>query len=158
MINRNILARFTKNYFLILFSVLMVIRSAAQDREPSNNKEIKNIAFIKNQKLKYSIVLMACDTCVPIRNLGFRVVVEMSEQEMKIAQTIDGGTWLKLLLEKSSDFAANLILYQLFDKNAIPLLQIKNRELWVKYLRKEDISFWETLLIKNNSNYDSPNR
>jgi len=101
---------------------------------------------------------MACDTCAPIRNIGFRVVVEMSEQEMKIAQTIDGGTWLKLLLEKSSDFAANLILYQLFDKNAIPLLQIKNRELWVKYLRKEDISFWETLLIKNNSNYDSPNR
>jgi hypothetical protein len=36
---------------------------------------------ILNEKIKYSIVLMACSKCAPIRNIGERVIVQFTERE-----------------------------------------------------------------------------
>ena len=108
--------------------------------------KMKDLSFIDNKKLNYSIVLMACDTCVPIMDIGYRVVVDLTKKQKDTVNKIDNATWLKLLNESSKDFATNLILYSLYNKDAYTLLINNEEDEWRKYRKNQDLKFWTTEL------------
>ncbi len=60
--------------------------------------------------------------------------------------------WLCLLKNHESDWAANLILYQLFEKDAILFSQIKKREDWLGFRKEEDFAYWKAFLLKGKKN------
>lgn len=120
----------------------------AQNKKPAENKQTMNLAFISNEKIKYSIVLMACDTCVPIRNIGYRVIVSLSKKEENIVKKITPDTWKALLNNNKSDWASNLILYNLHNKDAFRLSKHDDREVWFKHFKKEDLEFWDNQFKK----------
>ena len=109
-----------------------------------------DLSFIDNKKTRHSIVMMACLDCAPIRNLGPRVVVDLSPEEQNKTKNITPETWLKLLNSNSTDFSANLILYSIYSKDAFSLSQNYSEELWHKYLKKEDVSFWNSKFKKHD--------
>jgi hypothetical protein len=112
-----------------------------------NKKEFDNdISFINNEKIKYSIVLMSCDTCVPISNIGYRVFVELNEKEDLIVKKLKKESWVSLLNDDKSDWAANLLLYYLHDKNAIIFRSKEAVEMWHSYFKKEDLDYWHKTL------------
>ncbi len=131
-----------KNYLLILFS-LTIFGCNAQSNKTTKNKATMDLSFINNEKIKHSIVLMSCDTCAPIRNIGNRVVIELTKKEQEAVKKISKENWLKLLNSETSDFSANLILYSLYDKDAFILLRNDDKEQWRKYMKTEDLDYWK---------------
>lgn len=134
-----------RNYLLIFFS-LTILGCNAQSNKTIKNKATMDLSFINNEKIKYAIVLMSCDTCAPIRNIGYRVIVELNKDELSKIKKINKEDWLKLLNSDTSDFSANLILYSIYNKDAFLLLRNDNKEQWRKYMKSEDLNYWKSHL------------
>ncbi|MGN6266191.1 MAG: hypothetical protein ACTHM5_10990 [Ginsengibacter sp.] len=137
-----------KNLFLSVLFVHLVVSSKSQDTCLTKNIPSIDLSFIKNQKIKYSIVLMSCDTCVPIRNIGYRVIVELNKKHNSIVKKISKESWLKLLNNNCTDFAANLLLYSMYNKDALILSKNDSIESWRKYLKEDDLVYWSKHLKK----------
>ena len=91
----------------------------------------------------FNILLVACDTCVPIINKGYRVRVKLTDKQKSIVKKIEKEMWKHLLSDKKTDFAANLILYDIYDKDAILLFGLGNNiRDWRKNLKRDDTLFW----------------
>jgi hypothetical protein len=129
------------NQILIFILLLTFSCCTAQIRSVDPKIELKDSFFLNNSNVKYSIVLAPCQNCFPIYNVGYRVVVALSESEMALLKRIPRETWLFLLQDEQQDWAANLVLYDLYDKPA-HLLTNSNRAKWSIYLRKLDLEFW----------------
>ena len=139
-----------KKIFFILFSI--VICSCQAQKKNSifqNNLNSQRTAFIDNDKINYLIAIMSCDTCVPISIIGYRVVINLSQEEEDIVKKIDYQDWMSLLSNEQSDWAANLILYYIFDRDSKLLSRVKSRKEWKKYKKKEDLEFWKLHLKKD---------
>lgn len=134
--------------FISVMVLLLSISSCNGQNKKHQKKESSkmNLSFIDNKKLNYSIVLMTCDTCVPIKNIGYRVVVTLTKKEKEIINKIDKATWLKLLSDSNKDFATNLILYSIYNKDAFILSKNDEQGEWKKYRKDEDLKFWTTEL------------
>lgn len=130
---------------LITLITFVFLGCDAQVKKVDNNKKM-DLSFIQNGKVKHSIVMLSCDTCAPITNTGFRVVVNLSKNEIVKVKKITTERWLQLLNDDKSDYLANLILYELYNKSAIRFLQIDNVKKWRKYMKKEDLKYWESHL------------
>ena len=126
-------------YFILILSIFLVLQTNAQ----SNSEKY---LFINNNKIKYSIGNIACDTCVPIKSIGYRIFVSLNKKEQKIIKEIDKETWIYLLSNPKTDWAANLILYNLYNRDAFFLTKYNSRRLWLYILKKDDISFWKDTL------------
>lgn len=137
-----------KNFFLSVFFILLAVYSKSQDTCLIKNIPVIDLLFIKNQKIKHSIVLMSCDTCVPIRNIGYRVIVELNKKNNAIVKKISKENWLKLLNNNCTDYAANLLLYSMYKKDALILSKNDGIESWRKYLKKDDLAYWSKHLKK----------
>lgn len=135
-----------KVYLALILSSFFCFVNIGFSQE-STEKEV-DLSFINNNKLKYSIVIMSCTNCAPIRNIGYRVVVELDEKEQKILKGIKIDTWKSLLQNDSTDWAANLILYSIYNKDAVALSMNDSIDLWKKDLKKDDLAFWRKQLKK----------
>lgn len=100
-----------KRFGLLLIGVMLVITTNCNNQQLNNRYSSNNLSFIKNDKLHYNILLVACDTCVPIINKGYRVRVKLTDKQKSIVKKIKKEMWRHLLSDKKTDFAANLILY-----------------------------------------------
>ena len=132
-----------KILILFLLGFCITLTCSAQTIKKSEIDNLKNINFISNNKVKYTIGLISCDSCFPVMSIGYRISTNLTENQIKLASMLTFNDWLLLLNNKKSDWAANLVLYQIFDKDAIPLYHIGNRARWLKYLKKEDLAFWK---------------
>ncbi len=138
------------NKLLLLITCIIVFNNCIFSQKISatgkQKDSSKKIYFIDNDKIKYSIVIMSCDSCIPISNIGYRVKVQLSKNEMEIVKKLDYKNWIILLQNNKTDWAANLILYYINDRDASLLARRNKRELWVKYLKLDDIKYWEKAL------------
>lgn len=126
---------------LALFYVFYSLGASAQVNNKLNDNKV-DLSFIQNGKIKYSFVMLSCDTCVPISNIGVKVRVELSNEDNLLLKKISHEQWLKLINNDSSDFIAIVILYQIYNKDAIDLLSVDNIDKWRKYLKKEEVEYW----------------
>lgn len=104
------------------------------------------VPFIDNRTIKYNILLVACDTCAPIHDIGYRVRISLSAKEDSIIKHISKRQWLSMLNDKKTDFAANLLLYQLYEREAIMFLQIKDASDWRLAMKENDLHYWQQTL------------
>lgn len=130
------------------FIISLISCSESEKSKLKSSSQKMDLSFIDNRKVKYSIVIMACDTCEPIESKGYRVVVDLTNDQKKLARTLDNASWIKLLKHSSSDFAANLILYQLYDRNASLFLEDYQQNEWRKFDKQKDLEFWRSEFAK----------
>lgn len=104
------------------------------------------VPFINNRTIKYNILLVACDTCAPIHDIGYRVIISLSAKEDSIIKHISKGQWLSMLNDKKTDFAANLLLYRLYEREAIVLLHYNNAPEWRQAMKENDLHYWQQTL------------
>jgi hypothetical protein len=137
-----------KKIIILFLLTTTMINCHCQDKQKDNkSKKLQNnVMFINNKSLKHSIVIMSCDTCVPVSNNGYRIIVDLTNDEKSKIKKIDCEGWISLLENKKSDWAANLILYDIFDRDAHLLSRRNSRKLWVKFSKEEDIDFWKKKL------------
>ena len=71
----------------------------------------------------------------------------MTGRERRIVKSIKKDEWIELLLNNKTDWAANLILYDLYERNAVVFnTVIKSRKDWVTVSKDTDVSYWEEFL------------
>lgn len=91
-------------------------------------------------------MLVACDTCAPIHDIGYRVIISLSAKEDSIIKHISKRQWLSMLNDKKTDFAANLLLYRLYEREAIVLLHYNNAPEWRQAMKENDLHYWQQTL------------
>ena len=87
--------------------------------------------------------MVACDSCVPIHDIGYRVRIKLSDKEDSIIKTIKRETWLSLLQDSTTDYATNALLYGLYDRDAIVLLCHRDINDWRLSMKESDLIFWK---------------
>lgn len=129
---------------ILFFTTTLTLRARI------NNQGTNTLSFIANSKIKYELVLVACDTCVPIRNIGYRVNLVMTAKQKAIIEKINNKTWLELLENPTKDFAANIILYYLYKKDAIIFFEYKDIYDWKRARKQNDVKCWKKLFMSKN--------
>jgi len=133
-----------------LLSLLLFVAFSCHKRNGNTHlphaKTPAYVPFIDNRTIKYNILLVACDTCAPIHDIGYRVQISLSAKEDSIIKRISKRQWLSMLNDKKTDFAANLLLYQLYEREAIVFLDIKDASDWRLSLKDDDLYYWRRTL------------
>jgi len=133
-----------------LLSLLLFVAFSCHKRNGNTHlphaKTPAYVPFINNRTIKYNILLVACDTCAPIHDIGYRVRISLSAKEDSIIKHISKRQWLSMLNDKKTDFAANLLLYQLYEREAIMFLQIKDASDWRLAMKENDLHYWQQTL------------
>ena len=133
-----------------LLSLLLFVAFSCHKRNGNTHlphaKTPAYVPFINNRTIKYNILLVACDTCAPIHDIGYRVRISLSAKEDSIIKHISKRQWLSMLNDKKTDFAANLLLYQLYEREAIVFLQIKDASDWRLAMKDDDLYYWRRTL------------
>ena len=124
-------------FFLIGRSQDTICMLKIMNEEVSFKVYIYGMDFTAKTKPKSNLVI---ETNIKDAALWRRIKVLAAEQ------------WLCLLNNPKSDWAANLILYQLYEKDAILFSKIKKREDWIGFRKDEDIEYWKTFLTMAKRN------
>lgn len=133
----------------LLSLLLLVTLSCNKHRETvagASAKAPSDVSFIDNRTIKYKIMKVACDTCAPIRDIGYRVRISLSAREDSLIRHISKGQWFSMLISKRTDFAANLLLYRLYERDALVLLYVKNSSDWRLSMKADDLHYWQQTL------------
>ena len=71
-----------------LLSLLLFVAFSCHKRNGNTHlphaKTPAYVPFINNRTIKYNILLVACDTCAPIHDIGYRVRISLSAKEDSI--------------------------------------------------------------------------
>jgi hypothetical protein len=154
-----------KNIVSLIACVCILEGCHAQTKKASlekNKKENVNIAkrcdnkinFIKNNSIAFYIGLTQDPPKIENGKIyaggwKYHVRVEnLSNSEIERYKSFSLETWLKLLNDENTDWAANLILYDIYDRNAFMLAQNNNKNTWRKFMKQDDIKYWKQSLKK----------
>jgi hypothetical protein len=75
------------------------------------------------------------------------IQVELSETGKRQLKTLPKTVWITWLQNKSTDWAANLILYDLYQKDAFLYWSlIKKRSAWILAVKEDDLTHWSNTL------------
>ena len=133
-----------------LLSLLLFVAFSCHKRNGNTHlphaKTPAYVPFINNRTIKYNILLVACDTCAPIHDIGYRVRISLSAKEDSIIKHISKRQWLSMLNDKKTDFAANLLLYRLYAREAILFLDVKDASDWRLSMKDDDLYYWRRTL------------
>jgi hypothetical protein len=132
--------------FIILLLSISSCNAQRTNDENNKSKESLNASFIKNEELKFSIKKVACDTCFPIRDIGYRVRVHLSSKQDSVIRNMSKVQWMLKLHDCNTDFAANILLYYLYDRDAFVLLYNSEIQDWRRAMKEDDIHYWEKVV------------
>lgn len=108
---------------------------------PSQN--LDEFAWVNNKDIKYEFVrtslkLISLDTVVPSKVL---VQVNIKDSSFLPIDSLDKQMLLNNLINENRDWATNLLLYSIYEKDAYLLKDIDRSE-WTLYGKKEDLKYW----------------
>ncbi|HEX7847222.1 MAG TPA: hypothetical protein VF476_15585 [Chitinophagaceae bacterium] len=104
---------------------------------------LKNNAKISYTMFRSSPVFSDSTIVVDPKNL---VRLSISKDCKNQSRQISTKEWLALLNDDNSDWIANLLLYELYERDATIFIVIKRREDWVSTYKDSDIIYWKEKL------------
>jgi hypothetical protein len=108
-----------------------------------------NEQFIQNDSIQYTLAyvgsqLLDNNQLIPSKWI---IVVGIRSKQEKIVKAMKRDEWIRLLSDSNTDWAANLILYALYRKDAVLYNSvIKSRKDWVNLDRDKDVTYWKKIL------------
>jgi hypothetical protein len=70
------------------------------------------------------------------------IKVTSGKIDSKLLKKLKRSDWLKGLSDPRTDWAVNLLLYHIYEKDATSFLVIKSRAQWIRNNRASDIRYW----------------
>jgi hypothetical protein len=134
--------------WLPTFLLLTLLANLCQGQiEPSMQKYFNNDSIqYKVSFTSYNLVDKNSD-----KVSHYHIKIDMPNHLEKYLIVQDSTFWMNHLLDTSSDWATNLVLYYLSKREATFFITLyKNRTSWLPY-KKQEIANWEILLHKKNS-------
>ena len=128
-----------KIYVALAFGILM-----------STNIKVNGQISWVNNGLKYDIGYVGInyinDTIiVPSKYI---ILIDLKDEQKSELNSLTVKDWIELLNDEKTDFMANLMLYSIFEKDAIYFLDL-SVEQWKEFFKREDIDYWSQYLIAN---------
>lgn len=123
-------------YVLAMISLFLSLKSKCQKFE------------ISNKHIKYEIVSVGSklinNRLSPSKYL---IEVNIPESKKKTIRRLDKKKWLSLLNNNKTDWAANLLLYEFYKKDAVLYIDIiTSKTKWVALQKKKDVTYWKKKL------------
>jgi hypothetical protein len=122
----------------LILAVTLVFLSLALDGQ---NKQIK----IDNNSIKYRISRISMQLINDSQAVAAKYIirVQMSTKDKNEIKKWGKNKWEELLQDKKTDWAANLILYDKYERDAILFNSvIKSRKDWLLTERQKDLNYW----------------
>ena len=134
--------------YLLIFSLFSIVSCKAQLKHNGISLQDCNIdlSFINNDSISYTVTKVACDTCFPVIDVGYRVVVDCSPIEKQKLKNISKQMWFNMLNDPDKDYAANIWLYYFYEREAIVFFYHQKKSKWRKVMKEDDILFWRNNL------------
>ena len=99
-----------------------------------------------NKNIEYNIGLTSTKLYNDSVVLSKYIVVVNSENAKKALISLSKNEILTLLKDRRSDWATNLLLYDLYKRDATLLSIFRNEKSWRKFLSLKDLAYWESYL------------
>jgi|GEM_PF-3455724 hypothetical protein len=108
---------------------------------------------LNNDSLKFSFLIKSSKRSGGlIRNDGYFVTIDFDSIEEEYLKSLKYNEWMKLLQSDSFDWSANLILYCLFEREAMVFTyKTTNRDVWVQRWKNSDIEYWKAFLLDSTN-------
>ena len=138
-----------KAKLLILMILVMFISSCGAHKTPQSEKKdsiTRQLSFINNKNIDFSIKKVACDSCFPIIDIGYRVKVKLSAKQESLIAKLKKKEWIHMLNDETTDYAANILLYYIYKRDAIVLLYNRDIRKWRDGMKSDDILYWNHIL------------
>lgn len=131
---------------LIIFLIMFISSCNAQKIKQNDIHNTNKYSFIDNKKIKFKILKIADESTFPIIDIGYRVIIDLDSKENRILEGVKKEEWIQMLRNNKKDYAANILLYYLYKREAAVLLvHIGIRE-WRISMKDDDISYWKQTL------------
>ncbi|NNV55077.1 hypothetical protein [Limnovirga soli] len=100
--------------------------------------------YINNDSIQYKVLLTYReDSLGDFLPSIYTVSVKIKDSSMlNTIKSLSNSDWLKLLTNEKSDWAANLLLYNLYNKDATRFTVIRTRDNWISRRKNEDVEYW----------------
>ena len=121
---------------LILLGPLMVF---SQEKAMNANR-------IDNDSIKFEIIMVSSNLlALPPSPRQYLVYIEFSDEQLRELASFKPNYWYKLLEDTKTDWATNLILYSLHQKDAF-LIKENDQFEWRLLEKRSDIGYWKSYL------------
>ena len=126
-----------------------------QEQEQVIEKDTIDLSFINNDSLQYEVAMRLVGCCSSVLRIS---IDNLNKQQETIIENITADKWLELLNDSISDFAANAILHNIYDRWPYYLPREKHDnhdiKIWRDYIKCLDLEYWQelfTILPQSNS-------
>jgi|GEM_PF-5715206 len=114
-----------------------------------------NLKWINNDNIKYHVVFAADyneKDILPLSISRYLILAEISATCYDSLRKFQWSEWQTLLNSAKSDWAANLLLYYIYKKDAIVFnCVIKSRNDWIGQNKTNDVKEWEEFFKKKRN-------
>ena len=126
-----------KSTFCSLVMLVLALNSFSQS-------SLKNENVLEFEIIRTSLDFNSDSTIEPAKYL---IKVSLSPKEQKKLKSYSKSKWIALLKSEKTDWNANLILYHIYNRDAILFNDfIRSRTEWVKSYKDKDLSYWQSHL------------
>ena len=105
--------------------------------------------FIKNAKIKFNVFRTSFEFIDTIQVIlpKYFIRVDLNGKQRKEVKTLTKDDWMNFLNDNRFDWAANLLLYDMYERDAFLFFGgIKNKERWRLSQKEADIQYWSQYL------------
>lgn len=107
---------------LIIFLIMFISSCNTQKIKQNDIHNTNKYSFIDNKKIKFKILKIADESTFPITDIGYRVIINLDSKENRILEGVKKEEWIQMLRNNKKDYAANILLYYLYKREAAVLL------------------------------------
>ena len=96
--------------------------------------------------MNFSIKRVASDSCFPIIDIGYRIRVKLTPKQDSLIRKLEKRQWINMLNNNTTDYAVNILLYYIHNRDATVLLYNRSLKDWRDGMKNEDILYWNETL------------
>lgn len=132
-----------KNYLFLFIMIILSSNTFCQSY-------LTDSTYLKNDSIKYEIVFKTRSILSQKhdKKIGYYIDLDIPKPIKQKLIKKDSIFWINKLSDETSDWAANLVLYYIFDREAVLIKAVENdRTKWMK-IRTNEIEYWRKFLSR----------
>ena len=135
-------------WVILIVQIMFILSCSAQKTSNERGRDlyINELSFINNRNLNFSIKRVASDSCFPIIDIGYRIRVKLTPKQDSLIRKLKKRQWINMLNNNTTDYAANILLYYIHNRDATVLLYNRSLKDWRDGMKNEDILYWNETL------------
>jgi hypothetical protein len=130
----------------IRYKIIVILLLSISSYAMCQSKKV--LFLINNDSIKYELLRPSTSLYdsnrIEIEETRVSVILPTSIKKKLLR--CNKNEWIKLLENSSTDWAANLCLYDIFLRDALIFVNVKNKEAWRACCKSNDIYFWKDFL------------